>query len=147
VKKSLRPQIFATDIDRHAIDQARAAVYPASIAADIPPERLARFLGKEADGNAFRIHKGTRDVVIFSEQDVIKDPPFSKLDLISCRNLLIYMGAELQRKLIPLFHYALKPGGMLFLGSSETVGGFTDLFATMDRKSKLYVRKEGVGGA
>ena len=86
-----------------------------------------------------------RDSVIFSEQDIIRDPPFSKLDLISCRNLLIYMGAELQRKLIPLFHYALKPGGVLFLGSSETVGDFGDLFATVDRKSKLYLRTEADG--
>jgi hypothetical protein len=82
--------------------------------------------------------------VIFSEQDVIKDPPFSKLDLISCRNLLIYMGGGLQKKLMPLFHYALNPGGMLFLGTSETVGEFVDLFATLDRKSKLYQRKEEV---
>ena len=87
-------------------------------------------------------------MVIFSEQDVIKDPPFSKLDLISCRNLLIYMGAELQKKLMPLFHYALNPGGMLFLGTSETVGEFVDLFAPMDRKSKdLYQRKEDDSGA
>jgi two-component system, chemotaxis family, CheB/CheR fusion protein len=85
--------------------------------------------------------------VIFSEQDVIKDPPFSKLDLISCRNLLIYMGGGLQKKLFPLFHYALNPDGMLFLGTSETVGEFVDLFATLDRKSKLYQRREEVAGA
>ena len=85
-------------------------------------------------------------MLVFSEQDVIKDPPFSKLDLISCRNLLIYMGAELQKKLIPLFHYALNPGGVLFLGTSETVGEFMDLFAVMDRKSKLYERKEDRSG-
>ena len=86
-------------------------------------------------------------MLVFSEQDVIKDPPFSKLDLISCRNLLIYMGGELQKKLIPLFHYALNPGGILFLGTSETVGEFADLFAALDRKSKLYQRKEDVHGA
>jgi two-component system CheB/CheR fusion protein len=85
--------------------------------------------------------------LVFSEQDVIKDPPFSKLDLISCRNLLIYMGGDLQKKLLPLFHYALNPGGMLFLGTSETVGEFADLFATLDRKSKLYQRKENGSGA
>ncbi len=84
----------------------------------------ARFFSQEPDGSAYRIQKSIRDKVIFSEQDVIKDPPFSKLDLISCRNLLIYMGGELQKKLVPLFHYALKPGGMLFLGTSETVGEF-----------------------
>ena len=86
-------------------------------------------------------------MLVFSEQDVIKDPPFSKLDLISCRNLLIYMGGDLQKKLIPLFHYALNPGGTLFLGTSETVGEFADLFATLDRKSKLYQRKENGSGA
>ena len=86
-------------------------------------------------------------MLVFSEQDVIKDPPFSKLDLISCRNLLIYMGGDLQKKLIPLFHYALNPGGVLFLGTSETVGEFADLFATLDRKSKLYQRKEDGSGA
>ena len=84
--------------------------------------------------------------MVFSEQDVIKDPPFSKLDLISCRNLLIYMGGELQKKLIPLFHYALNPGCFLFLGSSETVGEFGDRFAALDRKLKLYQRKEDVYG-
>jgi two-component system CheB/CheR fusion protein len=147
LKQSLKLQVFATDIDHRAIECGRGGVYPASIAVDISPERLERFLVQEPDGSAFRIAKSIRDSVIFSEQDIIKDPPFSKLDLISCRNLLIYMDGELQRKLIPLFHYALKPGGMLLLGSSETVGDFGDLFDTMDRKSKLYLRKEGVEGA
>ena len=147
LKQSFKVQVFATDIDRQAIDQARAGVYPASIAADVSPERLARFFTQEPDGSAYRIHKGIRDMLVFSEQDVIKDPPFSKLDLISCRNLLIYMGGELQKKLIPLFHYALNPGGMLFLGTSETVGEFVDLFAAVDRKSKLYQRREDVSGA
>ena len=142
LKQSFKVQVFATDIDRQAIDQARTGLYPASIAADISAERLARFFAQEPDGTAYRLHKGLRETLIFSEQDVIKDPPFSKLDLISCRNLLIYMGGELQKKLIPLFHYALNPGGMLFLGTSETVGEFADLFATLDRKSKLYQRKE-----
>jgi len=142
LKRSFKLQVFGTDIDRRAIESSRAGVYPSSIAADISPPRLARFFTQEADGVAYRIHKGIRDMVIFSEQDVIKDPPFSKLDLISCRNLLIYMGGELQKKLIPLFHYALNPGGMLFLGTSETVGDFPDLFAAMDRKARLYQRKE-----
>jgi two-component system CheB/CheR fusion protein len=142
LKQSFKVQVFATDIDRQAIEQARTGVYPASIAADISPERLTRFFVQEPDGTAYRVHKSLRDMLVFSEQNVIKDPPFSKLDLISCRNLLIYMGGELQKKLIPLFHYALNPGGVLFLGTSETVGEFTDLFATLDRKSKLYQRKE-----
>ncbi|MBF0529923.1 MAG: PAS domain-containing protein [Deltaproteobacteria bacterium] len=147
LKQSYRVQVFATDVDNKAIDQARAGVYPVSIAADISPERLARFFTQESDGCAYRIHKGIRDMLVFSEQDVIKDPPFSKLDLISCRNLLIYMGGELQKKIIPLFHYALNPGGWLFLGTSETVGDFVDLFATLDRKSKVYQRKEDLQGA
>jgi two-component system CheB/CheR fusion protein len=147
LKQSFKLQVFATDIDHRAIECGRAGVYPASIAVDLAPERLQRFLTQEPDGGAFRICKSVRDSVIFSEQDIIKDPPFSKLDLISCRNLLIYMDGELQRRLIPLFHYALKPGGMLLLGSSETVGDFGDLFETMDRKWKLYSRKEGGEGA
>ena len=141
IKASYTIQLFATDIDSQAIATARAGVYPASIAADVSAERLARFFSLEADGNAYRIHKSIRDLLIFSEQDVIKDPPFSKLDLISCRNLLIYMGAELQKQLIPLFHYALKPEGRLFLGTSEGVGEFDALFGTVDRKSKLYRRQ------
>jgi two-component system CheB/CheR fusion protein len=146
-KENFNLHVFATDIDHRAIETARASIYPAGIAADISPERLDRFFTREPDGNSFRIQKSIRDRLVFSEQDVIKDPPFSKLDLISCRNLLIYMGGELQKKLIPLFHYALNPGGMLFLGTSETVGEFPDLFAPLDRKLKLYQRREGVGGA
>ena len=135
-------QIFATDIDPQAIATARAGIYPASIAADISPKRLARFFTVEQNGNAYRIHKNIRDCLVFSEHDVIKDPPFSKLDLISCRNLMIYMGKELQKKLIPLFHYALSPGGILFLGTSESIGEMEDLFFVIDRKLKLYQRKE-----
>lgn len=142
LKQSFKVQIFATDIDSQSIATARAGLYPASIAADISPERLARFFSVEPDGSFYRIHKGIRDMLVFSEQNVIKDPPFSRLDLISCRNLLIYMGSELQKKIIPLFHYALNPGGFLFLGTSETVGEFDDLFTTLDRKSKLYQRRE-----
>ncbi|MEY3897613.1 MAG: hypothetical protein RLZZ214_3134, partial [Verrucomicrobiota bacterium] len=140
-------QVFATDIDQRAIATARIGLYPASIAADISAERLARFFTAEPDGSAYRIHKGIRDMLVFSEQDVIKDPPFSKLDLIACRNLLIYLGLELQKKLIPLFHYALNPNGILFLGTSEGVGEFGDLFELVDRKAKIYQRKEdSLGG-
>jgi two-component system CheB/CheR fusion protein len=135
-------QVFATDIDRRAIATARSGLYPASIAADVSPERLARFFTAAPEGSAYRIHKSIRDMLVFSEQDVIKDPPFSRIDLISCRNLLIYMGTELQKKLIPLFHYVLNPGGTLFLGTSESIGEFADLFAVLDRKAKLYRRKE-----
>ena len=144
--QSYTVQIFATDIDRRAIATARIGLYPASIAADISAERLARFFTAEPDGSAYRIHKGIRDMLVFSEQDVIKDPPFSKLDLIACRNLMIYLGLELQKKLIPLFHYALNPNGILFLGTSEGVGEFGDLFAVVDRKAKIYQRKEDSHG-
>ncbi len=147
LKQGFKVQVFATDIDIRAVATARAGIYPASIAADISPERLARFFTSETDNNCCRIHKGIRDMLIFSEQDVIKDPPFSKIDLISCRNLLIYMGGELQKKLILLFHYALNPRGFLFLGTSETVGDLSDLFAVLDRKSKVYQRREDVHSA
>ena len=143
LKQRFKVQVFATDIDSHAIATARMGLYPASIAADITPERLARYFTAEPDGSAYRIHKSIRDTLVFSEQSVIKDPPFSKLGLISCRNLLIYLGGELQRKLIPLFHYALNPDGLLYLGTSETVGEFNDLFAPLDRKAKLYQRRDG----
>jgi two-component system CheB/CheR fusion protein len=142
LKKGHTLQIFATDIDRHAIEQARSGVFPASISADVSAERLARYFTRDPDGSACRIKKHVRDALVFSEQDVVRDPPFSKLDLISCRNLLIYMGPELQQKLIPLFHYALSPGGALMLGTSETVGAFMDLFSPLDVKQKLYQRTE-----
>jgi two-component system CheB/CheR fusion protein len=145
-KKSFAIQVFATDIDSLAIATARAGIYPASIVANISPERLARFFTLEPGGHTYRIHKGIRDMVVFSEQDVIKDPPFSKLDLISCRNVMIYMVAVLQRKLIPLFHYALNPGGTLLLGTSETTGDFLTLFSALDSKQKIYQHKENFIG-
>ncbi|MDO8721736.1 MAG: chemotaxis protein CheB [Syntrophales bacterium] len=147
LKQTFTVQVFATDIDNRAIDASRAGVYPAGISTDVTPERLARFFSHDQDGDVYRIQKGIRDLLVLSEQDVIKDPPFSKIDLISCRNLMIYMGSELQKKLIPLFHYALNPGGVLFLGTSETVGEFVDLFAPLDRKWKLYQRKGEAQGA
>ncbi|MBF0211687.1 MAG: PAS domain-containing protein [Desulfamplus sp.] len=152
LKKIFKIQVFATDIDSNAISTARAGIYPASIAADVSPERLSRFFNPETETKdnysdavsprAYRIHKKIRDMLVFSEQDVIKDPPFSKLDLISCRNLMIYMSGELQKRVIPMFHYALNPLGFLFLGTSETTGDFNDLFATLDRRSKIYQRKD-----
>ncbi|EKO39878.1 MAG: PAS domain S-box [Solidesulfovibrio magneticus str. Maddingley MBC34] len=139
-------QVFATDIDSQAIATARTGIYPASIAADVSPERLARCFSTDADAGVVRIHKNIRDLLVFSEQDLIKDPPFSKLDLISCRNLLIYLDGELQKKLIPLFHYALAPGGFLVLGTSETIGDFNDLFSVVDRKRKIYQRRDDAYG-
>jgi two-component system CheB/CheR fusion protein len=141
LRQSYTVQVFATDIDSRAIAIARAGVYPAGIAADISPQRLARFFTPEPDGQGFRIHKGIRDMLVFSEQDLTRDPPFSKLDLITCRNLLIYLSAELQKRLMPLFHYALNPQGVLFLGTSEGIGDFLTLFGSLDRKAKLYQRK------
>jgi len=141
LKKAFKAQIFATDIDPRAIEHARSGVYPASIAADVTPERLSRFFSLDPQSGTYRIEKIIRDLLVFSEQDVIKDPPFSKIDLISCRNLLIYLNRDLQKKLLPLFHYALNPNGMLFLGTSESIGEFASLFAVLDRKQKIYRRQ------
>ena len=145
-KQSHRVELFATDIDPRAIEHARAGVYPASIRADVSPDRLARFFSLDPGGSTYRINKGIRDLVVFSEQDVIKDPPFSKLDLISCRNLLIYLDGDLQQKIIPLFHYALAPNGLLVLGTSETVAECTDLFVTLHRQWKFYQRRDDAFG-
>jgi len=147
LKKNYKIQIFATDIDSRAIATARAGLYPACIVDDISPERLARFFTAETDGSTYRIHKNIRDMLVFSEHDLIKDPPFSKLDMISCRNLLIYLSSDLQKKVITLFHYALNPKGILFLGTSETVGEFGNLFSSLDRKTKVFQRKEDFQGA
>ena len=147
LKQAFKVQVFATDLDAQAIALARAGVYPASIAGDVTPERLARFFTRDTESGGYRIQKAVRDLLVFSEQDVIKDPPFSRLDLISCRNLLIYLNGELQKKIMPLFHYALNPQGVLFLGTSETVGELGSLFTTLDRKQKLYQRLQDLPGA
>lgn len=136
-------QVFATDIDRRAIEQARTGYYPASISADISPERLSRFFTSEGEGAGYRIRTGIRDLLVFSEQNVIRDPPFSKLDLLSCRNLLIYLDGPTQQWLLPQFHYSLNPGGVLLLGTSETVGGFRDHWVPLDSKGRLFQRREG----
>jgi two-component system CheB/CheR fusion protein len=108
-------------------------------------ERLARFFTRGTGWQCYRINKSIRDLLVFSEQDVIKDPPFSRLDLISCRNLLIYLGAGVAEKVIPLFHYALNPGGVCSSAPRKASASFTDLFAVLDRKAKLYQRKEDLG--
>ena len=136
---SLRFQIFATDLDEWSITRAREGIYPIGIAADVSPDRLQRFFKLE-DGQ-YRISKEIRDTVIFATQNLIQDPPFTRVDLISCRNLLIYLNAELQKEIFPQFHYALNPGGILFLGSSESIGHFDNLFLAIDKKWKLYQRK------
>ena len=133
-------QIFATDLDPDAIVTARLGFYPQNITADVAPERLRRFFVKEEDGG-YRIGKEVREMVIFAEQNVIQDPPFTKMDLLICRNLLIYMTAELQRQLLALFHYSLNPGGVLFLGTAETVGGSSELFSTLDGKWRFFRRE------
>ncbi len=138
VKQPLRVQIFATDIDSRAIDQARQGSYPASIAADISRQRLERFFSRDANSTTLRIQKSIREAIVFAEHNVTRDPPFSGLDLISCRNLLIFMERDLQKKALHLFHYALKPGGFLFLGTSETTGAAVDYYSEVDRKWKIY---------
>ncbi|MFH7326099.1 chemotaxis protein CheB [Desulfurivibrio sp. C05AmB] len=135
-------QIFATDLDRDAIDKARHGFYPDNIAADVSVERLDRFFIPEENG--YRIGKEIRDMVTFATQNVIMDPPFTKLDILVCRNLLIYLTPELQKKLLPLFHYSLNPSGILFLGSAETVSSHTNLFAPLNLKSRLFRRRESV---
>ena len=146
LKQGYKLQVFATDIDSRAIATARTGVYPAGIALDLSPQRLARFFTAEPHGSGYRVHKSIRDMLVFSEHDLLKDPAFSRIDLLSCRNLLIYLDADLQKRLIPLFHYALNPSGRLFLGNSEGVGDFSDLFTSLDRKAKLYQRKADVHG-
>lgn len=141
----LKVQIFATDIDKEAVDRARQAVFLPTIATDVSHERLQRFFIKEDHG--YRLAKSIREMIVFAPQNIIMDPPFTKLDLLCCRNLLIYFTAELQRKLLPMFHYTLNPGGILFLGSSESIGSLQDLFAVVDNKWKIFRRKETRSGA
>ena len=139
-KTDFKVQIFGTDIDEDSIAQARAGLYPANISLDVSAQRLKRYFVKEEMG--FRIRSEIRERMVFAVQNVISDAPFTKLDLVSCRNVLIYLDLELQSKIIPMFHYSLKPGGILFLGSSETVGTFGELFSTLDRKWKMFRRTE-----
>jgi two-component system CheB/CheR fusion protein len=132
-------QIFGTDIDGDAVSAARAGIFPASIAGAVSDARLKRWFSREDD--QYRATKPIREMLVFAVQSIIKDPPFTKLDLICCRNLLIYLGPELQKKLIPIFHYSLKPDGLLFLGSAETIGNAGHLFAVLNKKWKIYRRK------
>ena len=132
-------QIYATDISDRAIDTARAGFYKHSSVADVSAERLQRFFVPVDDG--YRIGKSIREMCVFARQNICSDPPFSKLDLISCRNVLIYLGAALQKKILPTFHYGLKPTGFLMLGASETTGDSSDLFTAVDKKQRIYARK------
>lgn len=139
-QESCALQIFGTDLDPDAIDIARQGLFSSTIAADVSDERLKRFFIKEEHG--YRMSKEIREMVIFAPQNLIMDAPFTKLDILSCRNLLIYLTATIQKKLIPLFHYSLNPGGILFLGSSETIGNSTGLFTSLNAKSRLFRRLE-----
>jgi two-component system CheB/CheR fusion protein len=135
-QKDFSVQIYATDLDDDAIAIARAGVYPPNIAQDVTLERLRRFFSKDDTG--YKVNKELREMVVFAVQNVIKDPPFTKLDLLSCRNLLIYLETEQQERLIPTFHYALKPDGVLFLSTSESITSQPELFSALNRKWKFY---------
>ncbi len=132
-------KIYATDLDPDAIDAARKGFYPVNIAADVSAERLARHFIAEEDGG-YRVAKDIREMVVFATQNVVSDPPFTKLDILTCRNLLIYFGAALQKKLLPLFYYALNRNGLLLLGSAETVGNYGHLFTPLNNKVRLFQR-------
>jgi two-component system CheB/CheR fusion protein len=138
--KHITLQIFATDLDRDAIEIARKGFFPSNITADVSPERLARFF--TAEGEGFRVNASIREMVVFATQNVIKDPPFTKLDFLSCRNMLIYMEPDLQHKLMALFHYSLNPGGIMLLGTAETLGAHQDGFTVMDTRLKVFKRSQ-----
>jgi two-component system, chemotaxis family, CheB/CheR fusion protein len=132
-------QIFATDVSETAIEQARTGMFPPSIEADVGPDRLRRFFSKHDGG--YRVTKMIRDLCVFARQDLTKDPPFSRLDLILCRNVLIYMDTVLQKKLLSIFHYALNQNGFLMLGHAETVGAQVELFSLVDKKYRVHRKK------
>jgi two-component system, chemotaxis family, CheB/CheR fusion protein len=137
-------QIFATDIDESALAVARAGRYATSVVEGVTPERLARFFIN--DGGVYAVSKELREMCIFSAHSIIRDPPFSRIDLISCRNLLIYLGSHLQAEVAGVFHYALRPGGFLFLGTSETLSQYSDLFAPVDKKQRIFQRRDHIEG-
>ncbi len=142
LKNTPKIQIFATDIDERGLEVARKGCYPESIAEQVDPERLERFFIKQDNG--YQVKRALREIIIFSSHSFIKDPPFSRLDLISCRNVMIYLGLDLQQKVIPLFHYALRTGGYLFLGPSENISTHRHLFQTMDKEHRIFQRKESL---
>ncbi|HEX9276046.1 MAG TPA: chemotaxis protein CheB, partial [Casimicrobiaceae bacterium] len=138
-------QMFATDLSEPLLQRARDGVYPENIEAEVTPERLRRFFTRQ--DNQYRVSKAIREMCLFAKQNVAADPPFSRVDLISCRNLLIYLAPALQKRVIPTFHYALNPNGFLLLGASETIGAFSDLFAPVDREHRIYCRKTSTARA
>ncbi|RYG88053.1 MAG: PAS domain S-box protein [Alphaproteobacteria bacterium] len=129
-------QVFASDIDEHAIATGREGKYPESVVTDIPPTLLRRFMTK--DGNGYRVSKQLRDGLLFAHHNILRDPPFSRLDIVSCRNLLIYLDRDVQKDILQMFHFALRPGGYLFLGSSETADATSRLFTVVDKKHRIY---------
>jgi two-component system, chemotaxis family, CheB/CheR fusion protein len=132
-------QIFGTDLNEALLNKARHGLYPKSVAQEVSPARLKKFFVEEDGG--YRVIKALREVCIFARQDLLGDPPFSRMDLVVCRNVLIYLDGAAQRRVLPMLHYALKPEGFLFLGSSESIGTFTDLFEPLDKKQKVFARK------
>jgi len=136
---TMRVQVFGTDLSESAIDRARLGIYSSAIEKDVSAQRLQRFF-KKLD-STYQINRTVRDLCTFARQNITADPPFSRLDLISCRNVLIYLGPQLQKRAFPVFHYALNPHGYLVLGPSETVGIFSDLFELTDRRNKIYAKK------
>ncbi|CAM3630131.1 CheR family methyltransferase [Mucilaginibacter galii] len=140
-KKLPKVQIFATDLDADAIEHARTGVYHSNIVADVTPERLERFF--TYTDASYTIKKDLREMIVFAQHNLIKDAPFTKLDLLCCRNVMIYLTTELQKKIIPVFHYALRNKGLMFLGPAETIGGFTDMFVSVEPKWKIFEAKEG----
>ncbi len=131
-------KIFATDMAERALAHARAGIYPGGIESEITPERLHRFF--EPDDSSYRVRRALREVVVFAPQNVLNDPPFSRMDVCSCRNLLIYLEPDVQRRVLSLLHFALVDGGTLFLGTSETVGGADELFETVDKRARIFRR-------
>lgn len=140
---SYQIQLFGTDVNERGIEKARAGIYGDRIAQEVSAERLRRFFTKVDEG--YRVSKGVRDLCVFAKQNLAEDPPFSRMNLVACRNLLIYLGPELQRKVVPILHYALKPSGFLFLGNAESVSGFPEFFSPLDKKHKIFVKKAAAG--
>ena len=137
-------QVFATDLDVDVIKSARDGIYPDAIAADVSEERLRRWFLKEMHG--YRVRREIRELVLFALHDLLKDSPFSRLDLVSCRNLFIYLDTSAQSRAFDIFHYALRPGGRLFLGMSESVDNDSGLFAVIDKKYRVYEQRPAVRG-
>ncbi len=132
-------QVFATDIDEQAIHDARDGLYPTTIEADVSPERLRQYFGN--DHGHYRVRKDVREKILFASHNLLKDPPFSRVDLITCRNLLIYLNPKAQDQIFDIFHFALRPGGILFIGGSEATSNVQSLFSPLDAKHRLYVRR------